>query len=172
MNKKIPIVACAVILVIIVVTIYFVQTRSKITINETASNVTTGFNQTAMLERSNVAMGFNQSKIQHHFMAAQTGGQIMILSLNISDIETINEIRAHIQNIQYEFSQGNFTKPFYIHVQVVPGTDVMTAKKNLIQYSIKDVDNGSILILTTNDAELLDAIQQFMNFQSSQHMGH
>ena len=172
MNKKIPIVAGAVILVIIVVAIYFVQTRSKITINETASNVTTGFNQTAMLERSNVAMGFNQSKIQHHFMATQTGGQIMILSLNISDIETINEIRSHIQNIQYEFSQGNFTKPFYIHVQVVPGTDVMTAKKNLIQYSSKDVDNGSILILTTNDAELLDAIQQFMNFQSSQHMGH
>ena len=172
MNKKIPIVAGAVILVIIVVAIYFVQTRSKITINETASNVTTGFNQTAMLERSNVAMGFNQSKIQHHFMATQTGGQIMILSLNISDIETINEIRSHIQNIQYEFSQGNFTKPFYIHDQVVPGTDVMTAKKNLIQYSIKDVDNGSILILTTNDAELLDAIQQFMNFQSSQHMGH
>ena len=172
MNKKIPIVAGAVILVIIVVAIYFVQTRSKITINETASNVTTGFNQTAMLERSNVAMGFNQSKIQHHFMATQTGGQIMILSLNISDIETINEIRAHIQNIQYEFSQGNFTKPFYIHDQVVPGTDVMTAKKNLIQYSSKDVDNGSILILTTNDAELLDAIQQFMNFQSSQHMGH
>ena len=172
MNKKIPIVAGAVILVIIVVAIYFVQTRSKITINETASNVTTGFNQTAMLERSNVAMGFNQSKIQHHFMATQTGGQIMILSLNISDIETINEIRSHIQNIQYEFSQGNFTKPFYIHDQVVPGTDVMTAKKNLIQYSSKDVDNGSILILTTNDAELLDAIQQFMNFQSSQHMGH
>jgi len=172
MNKKIPIVAGAVILVIIVVAIYFVQTRSKITINETASNVTTGFNQTAMLERSNVAMGFNQSKIQHHFMATQTGGQIMILSLNISDIETINEIRSHIQNIQYEFSQGNFTKPFYIHDQVVPGTDVMTVKKNLIQYSIKDVDNGSILILTTNDAELLDAIQQFMNFQSSQHMGH
>ena len=172
MNKKIPIVAGAVILVIIVVAIYFVQTRSKITINETASNVTTGFNQTAMLERSNVAMGFNQSKIQHHFMATQTGGQIMILSLNISDIETINEIRSHIQNIQYEFSQGNFTKPFYIHDQVVPGTDVMTAKKNLIQYSIKNVDNGSILILTTNNAELLDAIQQFMNFQSSQHMGH
>ena len=172
MNKKIPIVAGAVILIIIVLTIYFVQTRSEISINETASNVTTGFNQTAMLERSNVAMGFNQSKIQHHFMAAQTGGQIMILSLNISDIETINEIRSHIQNIQYEFSQGNFTKPFYIHDQVVPGTDVMTAKKNLIQYSIKNVDNGSILILTTNDAELLDAIQQFMNFQSSQHMGH
>ncbi|MBI5145760.1 MAG: hypothetical protein HZA84_00905 [Thaumarchaeota archaeon] len=172
MNKKIPIIIGVVILIIMVGTIYFVQTGSKVTINETASNVTARFNQTAMLERGDVAMGFDQSKIQHHFMATPTGGQIMIVSLNMSDIKTISEIKSHVQVIQYEFSQGNFTKPFYIHDQVVPGTEVMTAKKNLIQYSIKDVDNGSILILTTNDAELLDAIPQFMNFQSGQHMGH
>ena len=173
MNKKIPIVAGAVILVIIVVTINFVQTGSKgNTINETTSNVTAGFNQTAMLERGNMAMGFNQSKIHHHFMATSTGGEIMIMSTNMSDTQIINEIRSHVKDIRYEFSQGNFTKPFYIHAQVVPGTDVMTAKRNLIQYSIKDIDGGSILILTTNDTELLDAIQQFMNFQSSQHMGH
>ena len=173
MNKKIPIVAGAVILVIIVVTINFVQPGSKgNTINETTSNVTAGFNQTAMLERGNMAMGFNQSKIHHHFMATSKGGEIMIMSINMSDTQAINEIRSHVKDIQYEFSQGNFTKPFYIHAQVVPGTDVMTAKRDLIQYSIKDIDGGSILILTTNDTELLDAIQQFMNFQSSQHMGH
>ena len=90
----------------------------------------------------------------------------------MSDIKTISQIRDHVKDIQYEFSQGNFTKPFYIHAQDVPGTDVMTAKRNLIQYSVKDIDGGSALILTTNDTELLDAIQQFMNFQSSQHMGH
>lgn len=172
MNKKIPIVA-VVIVVVIVTTIYFIQTESNVnTVNETTSNVTTSFNQTAMLERGNVAMGFNQSMIHHHFMATPTGGQIMIISLNMSDTKTINEIRSHVKDIQYEFSQGNFTKPFYIHDQVVPGTGVMIAKKDLIQYSIKNIDGGSILILTTNDTELLDAIQQFMNFQSSQHIGH
>jgi hypothetical protein len=173
MNKKIPIVAGAVILVIIVVTIYFIQTGSKVnTISNTTSNVTTGFNQTAMLERGDIAMGFNQSKIHHHFMATSSGGEIMIMSTNMSDIKTINEIRSHVKDIQYEFSQGNFTKPFYIHAQVVPGTDIMTAKRDLIQYSIQDIDGGSVLILTTNDTELLDAIKQFMNFQSSQHMNH
>jgi len=48
----------------------------------------------------------------------------------------------------------------------------MTAKKDLIQYTINDIEGGAVLILTTNDTELLDAIQQFMDFQSSQHMGH
>ncbi len=172
MNKKILIITSAVILVI-VTTIYFVQTGSKVnTINENTPNATTGFNQTAMLERGNVAMGFNQSKIHHHFMATSTGGEIMIMSTNMSDVQTINEIRSHVKEIQYEFSQGNFTKPFYIHDQVVPGTDIMIAKRNLIRYSINDIDGGSVLILNTNDTELLDAIQQFMNFQSSQHMGH
>jgi hypothetical protein len=160
MNKKIPIVAGVVILVTIVATIYFVQTGSKVTtINET-TNVTTGFNQTSMLERGNIAMGFNQSEIHHHFMATPTGGQIMIMSLNMNDTKTINEIKYHVKDIQYEFSQGNFTKPFYIHDQVVPGTDVMTAKKDLIQYSIKDVDGGSILILTT---KTLNYLMQYSN---------
>jgi hypothetical protein len=173
MNKKIPIVMGAVILAIIVTTIYVTQTGSKVnTISEITSNVTTGFNQTAMLERGDIAMGFNQSKIHHHFMSTSTGGEIMIMSTNMSDTQTINEIKSHVKDIQYEFSQGNFTKPFYIHDQIVPGTDIMTAKKDLIQYSINDIDGGSALILTTNDTELLNAIQQFMDFQSSQHMGH
>ena len=170
MNKKIPIIVGGVIF-IIVVTLYFAQTGSKVNTIENPSNMT-NFNQTAMLERGNMAMGFNQSKIHHHFMATSTGGEIMIMSTNASNTQIIDEIQAHVKDIQYEFSQGNFTKPFYIHAQVVPGTDIMTTKRDLIQYSIKNIDGGSILILRTNDTELLGAIQQFMNFQSSQHMGH
>jgi hypothetical protein len=125
-----------------------------------------------MMERGDIAMGFNQTKIMHHFVATTTGGEIRILALDGSDTKTISEIRTHVNNIQYEFSQGNFTKPFFIHTQVVPGTQVMTEKKDLIQYSTRQIEGGAILVLTTNDAELLDAIKQFMDFQSSQHMGH
>jgi hypothetical protein len=32
--------------------------------------------------------------------------------------------------------------------------------------------HGGDLILTTNDSDILDAIKQFMAFQSSEHMGH
>ena len=169
MNTKIPIIV-GVVIFIIVVTLYFAQTGSRV--NTIENQNMTGFNQTEMLERGNMAMGFNQSEIHHHFMATSTGGEIMIMSTNASDTQIIDEIRSHVKDIQYEFSQGNFTKPFYIHAQVVPGTDIMTTKRDLIQYSIKDIDGGSILILRTNDTELLGAIQQFMNFQSSQHMGH
>jgi len=172
MNLKILVIIVAIVATVIT-SLYASQLTPSIPqVNQTRSSVTTGFNQTAMLERGNIAMGFNQTKIMHHFMSTSTGGQIMIVPLNMNDTKTINEIKSHIKDIQYQFSQGNFTKPFYIHNQIVPGTQVMTAKKDLIQYTINDIEGGSILILTTNDTELLDAIQQFMDFQSNQHMGH
>jgi hypothetical protein len=170
MNKKILTIIVIIAISLLVTTVYL-HNNYKITISQT-TNSTEDFNQTAMLERGNVAMGFNQTKIHHHFMSTTTGGEIMIMSTNMSDIQTIDEIKNHVKDIQAEFSQGNFTKPFYIHAQIVPGTDVMTAKKNLINYSIKDIDGGSVLILTANDTTLLNAIQQFMDFQSSQHMSH
>ena len=170
MNKKILIIVIVAISVM-VMAVYLLPNNYKTASNQ-ITNTTEISNQTTMLERGNVAMGFNQTKIHHHFMSTTTGGEIMIMSENMSDLQTINEIKSHVKDIQYEFSQGNFTKPLYIHDQIVPGTDIMTAKKNLINYSIKDIDGGSVLILTTNDTQLLNAIQQFMNFQSSQHMGH
>ncbi len=169
MNTKILLI-CGISVLVILTSVYFIKFYRQIEVVNQIN--TTNFNQTKMLERGDIAMGFNQSLIHHHFMATNTGGQIMIMSTNMSDTKTIDEIRSHVEDMQYEFSQGNFTKPFYIHAQIVPGTDIMTAKKDLIQYSIKDIDGGSILILTTNDTKLLDAIQQFMNFQSSQHMSH
>jgi hypothetical protein len=128
--------------------------------------------QQEMLERGNIAMSFDQKKIMHHFMAAPTGGQIMIVASDSNDQETIIRIKTHVVDIQEEFSQGNFTKPFFIHDQEVPGTKVMIEKKDLIKYSIKERDNGATLVLTTDDRELLRAIQQFMEFQGSQHTGH
>jgi len=125
-----------------------------------------------MMERGDVAMGFDQTKIEHRFVTTDTGGEIMITALDANDAKTISEIRTHVEDIQHEFSQGNFTKPFFIHAQIVPGTQIMTAKKDLIQYSTRQIEGGEVLILTANDPELLDAIKQFMDFQSSQHMGH
>jgi hypothetical protein len=127
---------------------------------------------TSMLERGAVAMGFNQSKISHQFKSTPTGGEILITALNNSDTETIKQIKKHISIIQKEFSSGNFTKPFYIHAEDVPGTKIMSEKKDFIKYSINEIDNGSTLTLETKDKELVDAIQQFMVFQGTEHQGH
>jgi uncharacterized membrane protein len=125
-----------------------------------------------MTERGNIAMGFNQNKIIHHFIATPTGGEIMMVALNSSDNDTIKQIRIHVIDIQKEFSKGNFTKPFFIHAQQVPGTELTTEKKDLLKYSILEVKNGSALLLTTNNQHLIGAIHQFIAFQTGQHSGH
>jgi hypothetical protein len=126
----------------------------------------------SMMERGDIAMGFNQNKIEHNFMSTSSGGAIVITALNINDTETIQQIKDHTLDIQKEFLQGNFTKPFFIHAEEVPGTKVMTEKKDLINYSTWNLRNGSILILDTRDGEVTNAIHQFMNYQGNQHHGY
>lgn len=125
-----------------------------------------------VMERGDIAMGFDQNKIVHKFVVTSFGGSIIITALNSSDKQTINQIKNHILDIQKEFSQGNFTKPFFIHAQEVPGTEVMSEKKDLIKYSMSEIKNGSSLNLSTNDKGLIDAIGQFMEFQALGHHGH
>jgi hypothetical protein len=137
-------------------------------VNQSTTNMT----MMKMMERGDIAMGFNQSKIRHQFMGTAVGGKIIITALNSSDRQTINEIKNHVLDIQKEFSEGNFTKPFFIHAQEVSGTDVMSEKKDLIKYNILEMNNGSSLLLTTNDKELIDAIGQFMEYQAREHYGH
>ena len=75
-------------------------------------------------------------------------------------------------DIQKEFSEGNFTKPLFIHAENVPGTDIMNLKRDLIEYRIDDMKNGASLILFSDDKVLTRAINQFMRFQAGEHKGH
>ncbi|MDQ4073482.1 MAG: hypothetical protein M3162_04165 [Thermoproteota archaeon] len=129
-------------------------------------------NMTAMLERGNIAMGFDQNKISHQFITTSTGGIIKITALDDKDNRTISQIKSHVRDIQKEFTEGNFTKPFFIHAQNVPGTDIMNQKRNSIEYKIEDIANGSSLILLATEKDLINAINQFFKFQSGEHRGH
>ena len=145
------------------------STNETHNVNQSLMNMTM---MTKMMERGNITMGFNQNKIAHQFAVTPNGGNITITSLNSNDTQTINQIRTHIMDIQKDFSEGNFTKPFFIHAQEVPGTDMMIKKKDLIKYNILELRNGSSLVLTTNDKELINAISQFMKYQAAAHVGH
>ncbi len=129
-------------------------------------------NMTQMMQRGNLAMGFDQYKIAHEFSTTKDGGQIKITALDEKDNNTINQIKIHTRNIQNDFTEGNFTKPFFIHAESVPGTDAMTQNKDQIQYKIQDLKNGSILLLITNNSSLVSSINQFMTYQSTEHTGH
>ncbi len=47
----------------------------------------------------------------------------------------------------------------------------MTEKKYLIKYDVLEMNNGFSLLLTANDKQLIDSINQFMKFQAREHHG-
>jgi hypothetical protein len=114
-----------------------------------------------MTERGNIAMGFNQNKIAHQFLGTPTGGEIIVTALNSSNIETINQINNHVLTIKKEFSEV-----------VVPGSDIMSQKKNLIKYDVLKMQNGASFLLTSSDKQLIGAINEFIEFQATEHYGH
>lgn len=140
--------------------------------NDSSRQPMNSHDMTQMMQRGNLAMGFDQSKISHEFSTTKDGGQIKITALNENDNNTINQIKSHTRDIQNDFTEGNFTKPFFIHAESVPGTDAMTQNKDQIQYNIQDLKNGSILLLITNNSSLVSSINQFMTYQSTEHTGH
>jgi hypothetical protein len=81
---------------------------------------------TDMMKRGNLAMGFDQTTIAHEFSSTKDGGQIKVTALDENDNQTITEIRSHTRDIQKDFTDGNFTKLFFIHAESVPGTDAMS----------------------------------------------
>jgi hypothetical protein len=154
------------------IVVAYEQEFSLNSLQSTLSQSVNSHNMTQMMQRGNLAMGFDQTKIAHEFSPTEDGGQIKIIALDEKNNKTINQIKNHTRDIQSDFTKGNFTKPFFIHAESVPGTDAMTQNKDQIQYKIQDLKNGSILILSTNNSSLVSPINQFMTFQSTEHKGH
>lgn len=122
----------------------------------------------AMQERGRVAMGVDQYTSTHHFDALPDGGRIE-LQRNIDDSVGVNRIREHIREIARAFAAGDFSTPALVHLQDVPGTKLMAAKRAVITYEPRDLPRGAELRIRTTDAEALRAIHEFMAFQRSEH---
>ncbi|HYF99644.1 MAG TPA: hypothetical protein VD815_06100 [Candidatus Saccharimonadales bacterium] len=154
------------------IVVAYEQEFSLNSLQSTLSQSENSHNMTLMMQRGNIAMGFDQNKISHEFSSTKDGGQIKITALDDNDNQTISQIKSHTRDIQKDFADGNFTKPFFIHAESVPGTDAMTQNKDQIQYKIQDLKNGSILLLITNNTHLINSINEFMTFQSTEHKSH
>jgi hypothetical protein len=96
------------------------------------------------------------------------GGRIEF-QYDSDDREAIAQIRRHLHEIQAAFQAGDFSTPAFVHDQEVPGTAVMAARRDQIDYLYRDLPRGGELRLVTQDAEALEAIGAFMAFQRDDH---
>lgn len=122
----------------------------------------------AMQERGHMAMGVDQYTSTHTFDALPDGGRIELLR-DVNDTLGIRQIRTHLRLIQHAFQAGDFSTPAFVHMRQMPGTAVMTRKRDAIVYTYAELRRGGELHMTTSDPEALAAIHEFMGAQRSEH---
>lgn len=122
-----------------------------------------------MQARGEHVMGVNQYTSAHVFEDLADGGRIVLERADASDTADIRKIRVHMQEIAAAFRAGDFAKPFEVHAQVVPGTDVMTAKHAAISYDASERPRGGEVRIRTSDPQAIAAIHAFLEFQRSAH---
>jgi len=119
-------------------------------------------------QRGKKAMGVDQYTSTHKFDALPDGGRIE-LQRDVDDTAGVAQIRAHLNEIAKAFKSGDFSTPAFVHMQQVPGTSVMAAKRGAISYTYRDLPRGGELRIVTKDPEALNAIREFMAFQRKDH---
>jgi hypothetical protein len=122
----------------------------------------------ALQKRGKVAMGVDQYESAHQFDVLPDGGRIS-LEMKDADSVAVAQIRAHLKLIEHAFQAGDFSTPEFVHARGMPGTEVMSRKKDLIKYTYADLQRGGEIRITSSDPESLTAIRQFMAAQRGDH---
>ena len=123
----------------------------------------------AMQSRGAHVMGVDQYTSAHVFEDLPDGGRVVLDRDDAVDTAAIATIRAHMRDIATVFRAGDFTKPFQVHAQAVPGTAVMRERRATISYEAIDRPRGGEVRIRSNDSVAVRAIHEFLEFQRQQH---
>ena len=122
-----------------------------------------------MKQHGQMAMGFDQDKATHHFMLTANGGSIEVMAMDPADQVTRDQIQTHLQEIGAAFGHGNFEKPLMTHGEVPPGVAGMQHHKDEITYTYERLERGGSVRIATSNADALDAIHDFLQYQIREH---
>ena len=115
-------------------------------------------------------MGFDQARTTHHFLLFDDGGAIDVSVKESADTKNRDAIRSHLPHIATMFGEGNFDAPMLVHdSKNVPGTKLMTERKDVIRYQYVETANGGRVNIVTSDPDALAAVHAFLKFQIAEH---
>jgi len=78
-------------------------------------------------------------------------------------------IRSHLNHIVTMFSNGDFSIPMFVHSQTPPGVTEMKDRRAEISFTLEELAAGGRVRITTKNADALNAIHDFLNFQIEDH---
>lgn len=120
--------------------------------------------------RAAMVMGFDQQATTHHFHLYEDGGAIEVSANDPADVKDRDAIRSHLPHIATMFGAGNFEAPMLVHDSAnVPGTAVMTERRDRIRYTYVETPRGGRVDIVTTDPQALDAVHAFLRYQIAEH---
>ena len=122
----------------------------------------------SMQTRGQHVMGVDQYTSVHQFVSLPDGGRIE-LQRDRDDSAGTAIIRAHLRHIAGAFATGDFSAPFAVHEETVPGVSVMRARRSAIAYVVTDLPRGADLRIRSTDSVAIDAIHRFLAYQRREH---
>jgi len=123
----------------------------------------------AVQSRGETVMGVDQYTSTHVFEDRPDGGRIILDRDPHADTGGVARIRQHMRDIAAAFEAGDFTKPFRVHAEAVPGTSVMVARRSAIRYLEVDRPRGAEVRIRTTDPAAVAAVHEFLAFQRGAH---
>lgn len=123
----------------------------------------------ATQQRGARVMGVDQYTSAHVFEDLPDGGRIILDRDDARDTAGIATIRGHMRSIASDFRAGDFDKPFAVHAEQVPGTQVMAARRANITYEPIDRPRGAEVRIRTMDTAAVRAVHEFLAYQRSAH---
>lgn len=141
----------------------------RVPIDGSASDSASDSAFAAVQTRGADVMGVDQYTSAHVFEDLPDGGRLVLDRADSTDTAGVRTIRAHMRTIADAFSRGDFAAPGLVHGQVVPGTDVMAARRASIEYTAADRPRGAEVRIRASDSAAVRAVHAFLAFQRSDH---
>jgi hypothetical protein len=122
----------------------------------------------ALQKRGAAVMGVDQYTSAHVFESLPDGGRIE-LQREADDTAGTSTIRRHLTTVADGFRRGDFTASGLVHATEPPGTAVMAARRDRIQYTVRDLPRGGEIRIASRDSAAVAAIHAFLAFQRKEH---
>lgn len=123
----------------------------------------------ATQQRGAQVMGVDQYTSAHVFEDLPDGGRMVLERNDGRDSAGIATIRQHMRSIASDFRAGEFSKPFAVHAETVPGTPEMAARRANITYEPMDRPRGAEVRIRSTDTVAVRAIHEFFAYQRGAH---
>jgi hypothetical protein len=135
----------------------------------TAPAAATPSTATAVQERGDQAMGFDHARTTHHFLLEPSGGIIQVEANAATDVQSRDQIRAHLEQVAVLFAAGDFSLPRQIHDRVLPGVTEMVQRKAEIRYQYEPLARGGRIRIEASEPSAVAAIHAFLGAQIADH---